>query len=191
MTTRPPLGSVLIGVCGSSAAVSTGRLVEEALRYADDVTVVATRTAAARFLPELSVPVYTDEDWLDDPLHVTLLERADTFVVAPATATTLAKAAVGIADTLVTALISVHGPGVYFQPCMNARMWANPAIRRAVATLRADGYHVLEPGPMTSRSSPVRGSGVGEIPGAVMDLVAEHASLAGGRSARPGAQPGR
>jgi phosphopantothenoylcysteine decarboxylase len=176
MTTGTPLGSVLIGVCGSSAAVDTDGLVHEALRYATDVTVVATRTAAAQFLPELSVPLYTDEDWVDDPLHVTLLEKADTFVVAPATATTLAKAAVGIADTLVTALICAHGPGIYFQPCMNARMWGNPAIRRAVDTLRADGHYVLEPGPMTSRSSRVLGSGVGEIPGTVMDVVAEHAA---------------
>lgn len=189
MTIHAPLGSVLIGVCGSSAAVSTDRLVQEALRYADDVTVVATRTAV-RFLPELSVPLYTDEDWRDEPLHVTLVDRSDTFVVAPATETTLAKAAVGIADTLVTALISVHGPGVYFQPCMNARMWANPAVRRAVATLRGDGHHVLEPGPMTSRSSPVRGSGVGEIPGTVMDMVAEHVSSTR-RPAALGAQHGR
>lgn len=166
-----PLGSVLIGVCGSSAAVSTDRLVLDALRYADDVTVAASRTAATRFLPKLSVPLYTDDDWVDDPLHVTLLDKADTFVVAPATATTLAKAAVGIADTLVTALISVHGPGIYFQPCMNVRMWTNPAIRRAVDTLRGDGHHILEPAPMTSRSSPVLGSGVGEIPGTVIDMV--------------------
>src|SRR4051812_45173727 len=69
--TSAPLGSLLIGVCGSSAADSTGDLVQEALRYADDVTVVAPPTAAALFLPELPVPLYTDEDWFDEPLHVT------------------------------------------------------------------------------------------------------------------------
>jgi phosphopantothenoylcysteine synthetase/decarboxylase len=173
--TGTPLGSLLIGVCGSSAAVSTDRLVHEAFQYADDVTVVATPTAAALFLPEISVPLYTDKDWADTPLHVTLLQKADTLVVAPATATTLAKAAAGIADTLVTALICVHGPGVYFQPCMNVRMWANPAIRRAVDTLRGDGHHVLDPAPVASRSSRIVGSGVGEIPGAVMATVAAHA----------------
>jgi hypothetical protein len=172
--TSTPLGSLLIGVCGSSAAESTGRLVQEALRYADDVTVVATRTAAALFLPELPVPLYTDEDWIDKPLHVTLLQKADTLVVAPATATTLAKAAAGIADTLVTALVCTHGPGVYFQPCMNARMWASPAVRRAVDTLRGDGHHVLDPRPVASRSSRTVGSGVGEIPGTVMATVAGH-----------------
>lgn len=169
-----PLGSLLIGVCGSSAAESTDDLVREALAYADDVTVVATPTAAALFLPELPVPLYTDKDWIDAPLHVTLLQTADTLVVAPATATTLAKAAAGITDTLVTALVCVHGPGVYFQPCMNARMWSSPAVRRAVDILRGDGHHVLEPGPVASRASRVVGSGVGEIPGTVMTAVAEH-----------------
>jgi phosphopantothenoylcysteine decarboxylase len=187
--TSTPLGSLLIGVCGSSAAVSTGELVLEALEYADDVTVVATPAAAARFLPDLPVPLYTDEDWLDEPLHVTLLRKADTFVVAPATATTLAKVAAGIADTLVTALICVHGPGVYFQPCMNARMWASPPIRRAVDTLRGDGHHVLEPGPVASRSSRTVGSGVGEIPGDVMATVAEHARRYGSRAPSPSATP--
>lgn len=168
------LGSLLIAVCGSSAAVSTRQLVEEALDYADDVTVVATPTAAELFLSALPVPVYTDADWLDSPLHVTLLERTDTMVVAPATATTLAKAVIGMADTLVAALICAHGPGVYFQPCMNAKMWTSPGVRRAAETLRGDGHHVLEPVPMTSRASRVMGSGVGKIPGTVLADVAAH-----------------
>ena len=175
ITASRPLGSLVIGVCGSSAAESTLRLVQEALRYAEDVTVVATPTAAALFVSELPVPLYTDEDWIDEPLHVTLLQKADTFVVAPATATTLAKAAAGIADTLVTALVCVHGPGVYFQPCMNARMWTSPAVRRAVDTLRGDGHYVLDPHPVASRASRTVGTGVGEIPGTVMTTVAEHA----------------
>ncbi|MEV0899212.1 flavoprotein [Actinoplanes sp. NPDC049802] len=169
-----PLGSLVLCVCGSSAAVSTGRLVEQAQRYADDVTVAATRTAAALFVPELPIRVYTDDDWTSEPLHVTLLQRAHTLVVAPATATTLAKAAAGIADTLVTALILTHGPGVYFQPCMNVRMWTSPAVRRAVETLRADGHHVLTPAPGTSRASRTPGSGVGEIPGDVVPTVVAH-----------------
>jgi hypothetical protein len=176
-TASRPLGSLVIGVGGSSAAESTGELVQDALRYADDVTVVATRTAAERFVSELPVPLYTDEDWTDRPLHVTLLQRADTLVVAPATATTLAKAAAGIADTLVTALVCVHGPGVYFQPCMNARMWTSPAVRRSVETLCGDGHHILTPGPVASRASRVVGTGVGEIPGTVMATVAEHVRL--------------
>lgn len=171
-----PLGSLLIGVCGSSAAESTGELVEEALRFADKVTVVATPTAATLFVSEISVPLYTDSDWVDSPetpLHVTLLHETDTLVVAPATATTLAKVATGLADTLVTALVLAHGPGVYFQPCMNVRMWSSPSVRRTVHLLRGDGHYVLEPGPVSSRASRTVGSGVGEIPGNVVPTVVE------------------
>lgn len=175
--TGASMGSLLIGVCGSSAAESTGELIDEAFGYTDKVTVVATPTAAALFLSEIQVPVYTDAGWVDSPLHVTLLNETDTFVVAPATATTLAKSAAGMADTLVTALVLAHGPGVYFQPCMNVRMWTSPAIRRAVETLRSDGHQVLEPNPMTSRASRIMGSGVGEIPGTVLVSIAEHKRL--------------
>ncbi|MGJ9423267.1 flavoprotein [Aeromicrobium sp. CF3.5] len=177
--TERPLGTVLIGVCGSSAAVDTAALVDDAMQLADEVIVVATPAAAALFVSDdVRVVVHTDDEWVREPLHVTLLEQTSTLVVAPATATTLAKAAAGIADTLVTALICAHGPGVYFAPCMNARMWASPAVRRAVATLREDGHHVLEPGPMTSRARQEMGSGVGEIPGQVMSDVAELARSA-------------
>ncbi|MFE0026802.1 flavoprotein [Amycolatopsis sp. NPDC059021] len=172
--TGRPLGSLVIGVCGSSCASSTGELVEEAASYADDITVVATPTAAELFLADLSVPVYTDEDWVDNPLHVTLLQRADTLVIAPTTATTLAKAATGVADTLVAALVCAHGPGVYFQPCMNAKMWSSPGVRRTADTLLADGHHILEAGPNASRASRTMGSGVGRIPGNVLAAVAEH-----------------
>ena len=167
-----PLGSLVIGVCGSSAAVSTAELVADALAYADEVVVVATPTAARLFVGELPVPLYTDDDWSESPLHVTLLERADTLLIAPATATTLAKASTGVCDTLVSALICAHGPGVYFQPCMNARMWDSPAVRRTVRVLGADGHHVLEPAPNRSRASREVGSGVGHIPGNVIATVA-------------------
>ncbi|WP_370944257.1 flavoprotein [Amycolatopsis sp. cg5] len=169
------LGSLLIGVCGSSCATSAALLIEEALTYTPDVTVVATPTACNLFLSEkLPVTVYTDTDWADVPLHVKLLEGTDTFIVAPTTATTFAKAVSGMADTLVTALILAHGPGIYFQPCMNAWMWNSPSMRRTIGTLRGDGHFVLEPPPNTSRASRDLGSGVGAVPGTVMPDVAAH-----------------
>lgn len=169
-----PLGRLLLGVCGSSAATATDQLVHAAYGYADQVTVIATPTAARLFLPPLDVRVFTDADWTDEPLHVTLPAAADVLLIAPATATTIAKAATGIADTLLSAVILTHGPGVYFAPCMNAAMWANPALVRAVAALRGDGHHIIEPTPVASLASEVIGSGVGEIPGDVLPTVTIH-----------------
>lgn len=67
-----PLGRLLLGVCGSAAATATDQLVHAAFGYADQVTVIATPTAARLFLPSLDVPIFTDADWVGEPLHVTL-----------------------------------------------------------------------------------------------------------------------
>jgi phosphopantothenoylcysteine synthetase/decarboxylase len=165
---RKPFRHLLLGISGSSAATAADRLLKDAAAHADRITVVATPNAS-RFLPLLPPPLYTDRHWAasSDPLHVTLLDGVDAFVVAPATATTLARAAAGLADTLLCALILTHGPGVVFQPAMNSRMWNSPATRRAVDTLTADGHHVLPPAPTASLTSD-QPNAVGVIPGTVL-----------------------
>lgn len=180
--TDPMLRHILLGVCGSSAATAADALVEDAHVHARQISVVATPTAVARFLPPLTVPVYTDADWTDEPLHVTLLRDVDLFMVAPATATTMAKAAAGIADTLLTALILTNGPGVTFHPCMSRRMWDSPAVARAVATLRGDGHYIPQPVPVASLTSDTVGSAVGAVPGTVLAQAVAHAKAVGSRA---------
>ncbi|MFD9872091.1 flavoprotein [Streptomyces niveus] len=169
---------MLLGVCGSSAAGAGDQLVEQAARHASRIDVVVT-TAALRFLPPLphDVRVFSDADWTgrpDDPLHLRLLEGADLFLIAPVTATTLARCATGMADTLLSALVLAHGPGVHFAPSMNTRMWTSPPTARNTAVLRADGHHVLEPEPADSLTDSTVGSGVGGIPGRTLDRVILH-----------------
>ncbi|WSY43262.1 hypothetical protein OG948_33640 [Embleya sp. NBC_00888] len=65
--TGKPFHRLPLGICGSSAANAADLLVEDALRYADTVSVVATPTAVALFLPALRVPVHTDDDWKGTP----------------------------------------------------------------------------------------------------------------------------
>lgn len=170
-------GHLLLGVCGSSAATATAALVADATRYARQVTVVATTTAAELFLPDLPVPVFTDTHWRsepDNPLHIRLLADTDWFIVAPATATTLARAAAGLADTLLAALILAHGSGVYFQPSMNQRMWNSPATRRTIEVLTADGHHILGSSSTATVTSDNPTSGIGAIPGTVLATAAAH-----------------
>ncbi|MFZ3492255.1 flavoprotein [Streptomyces sp. 5.8] len=168
---------LLLGVSGSSAATAAAELVADAGRYARKVTVVATETAAELFLPDLPVPVFTDSHWKahpEDPLHIRLLQDTDWFIVAPATATTLARAAAGLADTLLAALILAHGPGVYFQPSMNQRMWNSPATRRTIGLLTADGHHILGSTPTPPLTSDNPTGGIGAIPGTVLATAAAH-----------------
>ncbi|MFJ4673905.1 flavoprotein [Kitasatospora purpeofusca] len=156
-----PLDGVLLGVCGSSMATIAAELVA-ALRteFTDRVEVVVT-PAGRRFLPRLDVPVHRDRHWRRRPLHVTLADRAELVVVAPATANTLVKASAGLADNLLLATLLGSGrPAVLF-PAMNVRMWCHPAVRRAVDQLRADGHLVAEPIGATAASSDRYGDAVG------------------------------
>ncbi len=77
--------------------------------------------------------------------HISLAERADLVVVAPATANILAKMAAGIADDLVsTTLLAVEGP-VLLAPAMNVRMWSNPATEHNVEILKQRGHILVGP----------------------------------------------
>jgi phosphopantothenoylcysteine decarboxylase/phosphopantothenate--cysteine ligase len=73
------------------------------------------------------------------------LTRGDLLVVAPATANTLAKLAHGLADNLVTEAALAHRGPVLVAPAMNPRMWAHPATRANVETLRARGVELVGP----------------------------------------------
>jgi phosphopantothenoylcysteine synthetase/decarboxylase len=78
--------------------------------------------------------------------HIRLADRAELFVVAPATGNFLGKAANGIADDMLTStLLAVTCP-ILVAPAMNVRMWKHPAVQRNVATCREFGYEIVEPG---------------------------------------------
>ncbi|MEV3999069.1 flavoprotein [Streptomyces halstedii] len=133
-----------------------------------DVQIVAT-TAALRFMPDVQVPLYTDDDWRSrhDPLHLRLLDESDAFLIAPATANTLAAAAHGTAATLLTALVLSWRP-THFWPAMNTRMWSSPTVQRNVRQLVQDGHHVLVPDPTPARTSDTPNAAVGPIPGTAL-----------------------
>src|SRR5699024_6381490 len=114
--------------------------------------------------------------------HVRLGREADLMVVAPATADLLARAATGRADDLLTTtLLTVTCP-VLLAPAMHTEMWAHPATRANVATLRERGVHVLDPavGRLTGVDS-----GAGRMPEPEEIVAAALAllePLAGGRA---------
>jgi phosphopantothenoylcysteine decarboxylase / phosphopantothenate---cysteine ligase len=77
--------------------------------------------------------------------HVRLGQEADLVVVAPASADLLARAALGMSDDLLTAVLLTARCPVVFAPAMHTEMWEHPATRANVATLRARGCLVLDP----------------------------------------------
>ena len=152
---------VHLGVSGSVAAYKALDLLR-ALQKAGLRVSVGLAGAAARFVTPLSFrslgaeTVYAsmfpgvDQPELGeayDPFgHLTPSGEAEAFIVLPASATTLARAASGLADEILSAQILAYPGQVLFAPAMNPRMWSNPATRENCARLRARGHIVLEPG---------------------------------------------
>ena len=144
---------LLVCVSGGIAAYKTASLVSALIQKKAAVSVAMTANATkligpATFRALTGRAVYTDmwaAELSNDIEHISLSERADLVVVAPATANILAKMAAGIADDLVsTTLLSVEEP-ILLATAMNVRMWSNPATQQNVATLKARGHILVGP----------------------------------------------
>jgi phosphopantothenoylcysteine decarboxylase/phosphopantothenate--cysteine ligase len=143
---------VLIGITGGIAAYKIPLLVR--LLRKSGCEVKAVLTPAARPLVGVEAlrtlsggPVYLDGEALYDMGHIRLSEWADVFLIAPATANTIAKIANGIADNLLTTLaLSIPEGKIVVAPAMNCVMWRNGATRANVAALEARGVSVLPVG---------------------------------------------
>lgn len=148
---------ILVGVTGGIAAYKTCTLVSRLVQGGADVSVLMT-DAATRFVGPLTFqalsgrPVYTSQ-WehveSQDPQHIALAKAANLAVVAPCTMDCLAKLALGLADDVVTTVLSAVDRSktpVLLAPAMNDVMLAQPATQRNLKTLSADGYTILGPG---------------------------------------------
>lgn len=146
--------NVLLGVTGGIGAYKAAYLVRELQREGAHVSVVMTESAS-RFISPLTMetlsgyPVGLDMFSLTEERAIGHIDRAgwaDVFVVAPATANYLGKAASGIADDLLTTInLAVTCP-VVLAPAMNSRMWAHPAVKQNLEALVQRGAHVVPPG---------------------------------------------
>ena len=77
--------------------------------------------------------------------HISLAKAADVFVIAPATANVIAKAAHGIADDMVTTTLLATKAPVVIAPAMNTGMYDNPVTQQNLQTLRERGFHIIDP----------------------------------------------
>lgn len=171
---------VVVGVTGGIAAYKTVHLVRRLIGEGHEVHVVPTEDAL-RFVGQPTWeassrhPVTTSvhED-VATVRHVSLGQRADLVIVAPATANTLAKMAAGLADDLLgTTLLATTAP-VVVAPAMHTEMWQHPATQQNMRVLRSRGVHVVGPadGPLTGGDSgPGRMSEPDEIADAALAVV--------------------
>ena len=139
---------IILGITGGIAAYKSAELVRLLVKEGMQVEVVMTE-AATRFVAPLTLqtlsgnPVRTKQ-W-DDMAHIDLSRGADAILVAPATADFIAKLATGQASDLLSSLCLARDCPLYVAPAMNRQMWANPATRRNLESLFADGIQVIGP----------------------------------------------
>jgi len=133
---------ILLGVSGGIAAYKACELTRLLVKAGHDVVPLVT-PGAQRFVTEETFLALARRPKSEDVYpHLT---RADLLVVAPCTANTLAKLAHGIADNVLTEAALAHRGPVLVAPAMNPRMWAHPATRANVETVRGRGIELIGP----------------------------------------------
>ena len=143
---------ILLGISGGIAAYKSCELVRLLRKQGHTVSVAMSRAAAGFVSPQTfqalsGHTVWTDDtaDSTDGMAHIHLSREADVFLIAPASANTLAKIAHGMADNLLSTLAAARACPLAVAPAMNVEMWCNPANLRNIAQLQADGITVFGP----------------------------------------------
>jgi phosphopantothenoylcysteine decarboxylase len=160
MTTQHPSSTaplkgreIIVAVCGGIAADKVADVVSKLVQLGAGVTVCMT-DEAQEFVTPLTFealsgrPVRTSTWNLvesSDPQHISLTERADLMLVAPATTNIIAKVAHGLTDDLVSLMVCAAACPVVFAPAMNNRMWAHPIAQENAAKLKSIGYPFIGP----------------------------------------------
>ena len=149
------MANVVVGVTGGIAAYKSAALIRLLSEAGHSVQVIAT-VNATRFIGTTTLEALShnkvqivDPDLFTDVesvKHVSLAKSADLVVIAPATASFLAKVAAGIADDLLTTTVLTATCPVIIAPAMHTEMWENPATQHNITTLRDRGVHIVDPG---------------------------------------------
>ncbi len=144
--------NVLLGVTGGIAAYKAAEIASACVKRGHEVRVVMT-TNALQFIGPATFEGLTGhrvmtDTFADAMAHIELAKWADVFVIAPLTANTMAKLAMGLADDALTtiALAVPEGTPVLLAPAMNTAMWTHPATTRNRTWLeQLERYSFIEP----------------------------------------------
>jgi phosphopantothenoylcysteine decarboxylase/phosphopantothenate--cysteine ligase len=143
--------NIVVGITGGIAAYKAVAVVRSLVLAGHDVHVVPTESAL-RFVgrPTLEAisrnPVHVDLfEGVAEVRHVAIGQAADLIVIAPATANSIAKLAVGLADDLLGNTVLASEAPVVIAPAMHTEMWNHPATRANIATLRERGVTIVGP----------------------------------------------
>ena len=184
--------TVILGITGSIAAYKAADIASKLTQAGAKVEVVMTEPAT-RFIAPLTLHSITGRAVVTDMFdlasqhtieHIALGGAADVMVIAPATASLIAKAAVGIADGMVTLTVLATKAPVIVAPAMDVNMFANPVTQENLAKLKARGFIIVDPEYGRLASGKVgwgRLADVDKIIGTIKQVLGRSGDLAGKR----------
>lgn len=144
---------IVLGVTGGIAAYKAAELLRLLVKQGAEVQVAMTEGATHFVTPTTfqalsGKPVFTDQWDARMPnamAHIDLSRQADLILIAPASADFMARVAQGMADDLLATMVLARDCPLLLAPAMNRQMWENPATRRNVLKLAADGVRIIGP----------------------------------------------
>ena len=145
--------TVVLGVTGSIAAYKIANLASSLVKLHADVHVIMTKNAT-NFINPITFETLTknkcmtdtfDRNFMYNVAHVSIADKADVMLVAPASANIIAKMAHGIADDMLSTTYLAMKCPVIVSPAMNVNMFTNPVVQRNIKTLEEFGATVIPP----------------------------------------------
>ncbi len=182
--------TIILGITGSIAAYKAADIASRLTKEGAKVEVVMTK-AATWFIAPLALSsitgrrVFTDVFGPDSERtveHIALAEAADAVVIAPATASLIAKLAAGIADEMPALVVLATKAPIVLAPAMHTNMYLNPITQENLAKLKARGFTIVEPetGRLASGGvGPGRLAASDKIMGTIKQVLARKGDLAG------------
>ena len=149
---------IAIGLTGGLAAYKICFLINQLKKAGASIRLIASENAL-NFITKTTLqtlaktPVLTEQFDLKkyDINHKSLQAQSDLFILAPASANTISKAATGIADNLLTSILCAWQKPIIIAPAMNGGMWQNPATQKNIKTLQKRGAFIV--GPQVAQTS--------------------------------------
>ena len=145
--------TVVLGVTGSIAAYKIANLASMLVKNHCDVHVIMTQNAT-NFINPIAFETLTNNKCLVDTFdrnfefhvgHVSVAQKADVMLIAPASANIIGKIAHGIADDMLSTTVMACSGKVILSPAMNVHMYENPILQDNLKTLRHYGYEIIDP----------------------------------------------
>ena len=168
---------VVVGVTGSIAAYKSAQLVSDLVKEGCEVHVIMTKNAL-NFINPITFETLTGRKCLVDTFdrnfeysvtHVSLSQKADVFMIAPASANIIGKIANGIADDMLSTMVMAAKCPVLIAPAMNKYMFMNSIVQENIEKLKRHGYKIISPA--VGRLA-CNDTGIGKLPD--VDILIEH-----------------